>query len=147
MNTPKRTPVSPLARRLRVAQKKSSKEKMTRIKQLEYQLVKKEKEMQLQRTEFDRQLAAKDAANQDLRQSNQKLESELQKRNLAYSNLLDMYMDQELQLKQSQKKYANLREIHSHLYKKRLASIDFPVRQDKSQNSENYGEEPKDKCH
>ena len=65
MNTPKRTPVSPLARRLRVAQKKSSKEKMTRIKQLEYQLVKKEKEMQLQRTEFDRQLSAKDGANQD----------------------------------------------------------------------------------
>ena len=147
MNTPKRTPVSPLARRLRVAQKKSSKEKMTRIKQLEYQLVKKEKEMQLQRTEFDRQLAAKDAANQDLRQSNQKLESELQNRILSYSNLLDMYMDKELQLKQSQKKHENLREIHSRLYKKRLASIDFAVSHDKHQNSENFGEEPKNKRH
>ena len=106
-----KAPPSPLVLRLRVAQQKSSKEKMARIKQLEYQLAKKDKQLKLQKAEFDRQLAAKDAANKDLLRSNQKLETELQKRNSGFHNLLQLYWDQETQQQQSKKNNEKLHEI------------------------------------
>ena len=107
----RKAPASPLVLRLRVAQKKSSKEKMARIKQLEYQLANKDKQLKLQKAEFDRQLAAKDAANKDLLRSNQKLETELQKRNSGFHNLLQLYWDQETQQQQSKKNNEKLHEI------------------------------------
>ena len=75
VNTPERK-YSPREFRLLAASEKSSEAKMARIKQLEYKLADKEKEMQVQKAQFGRELQAKIVANQDLLESNDKLKNE-----------------------------------------------------------------------
>ena len=133
LNTPQR---SPSELRIRTAYKKSTEKKNARIKELEYHLAEKEKQMQIQKAEFDRQLASKEAANQDLRESNQRLENELEKRNVSFRSLLRMYWDQESKLSQSQVQHEPERKAHTQLYMKRPASIDFEASQSKKYKSQ-----------